>query len=1001
MDRVLGIDLGTQSVGWALVDAPTVDGEIGSVVAMGSRVFPAGAETAGGKTKTTAQERRGARSMRRQIARRRKRKNLLRHELARVGLLPVNRAEQDVLFVDTHENQVAELIARAQRERVELYDLGRIAFHLSTRRGFLSLRKGGGGFGEEGNEEETEMSRFRRIQEAEFLRIWELQAESHPELTRALLFGTRGRLTYPIKPIEQARYLDHEALGPCDEFGVHGLVFFQRAVYWGEGTIGQCPLINGEVRCPRADRLAQRYRINLDLNNLRWRNGRDQVDLTTEQRELGFSKLWSQKQVKFSSLAKAMKLPADTEFNLARGGKDALAGNETDAALRAKGALGSSFDDLVENDKDRIVHILLGSGSVDELAARIEGETSLDSEKALLAADVRLPGGRMRFSRKALRRLLPEVEAGYRLSGKGADEFALQRAGFGNPFDRSAESNAVTIASAGIHIDALIPPVPRDITNPVVRTALTELRKVLRAIARTHGRFDVIRIEFAREAALSQDEIARKLREQNDNRKRNEAAQTEIEEAGGSPHDRVLARKVTLWHEQGEVCLYSGKQITLAQILSDNATEVDHILPRWRSLDNSYMNQAVCLTAENRDKGDRIPFEWLSSDPERWGGVVARAEALPQPKRNRVLQEELDQDQAIAEAALAQTRFAARQSRDWLEAAGFRVEPTRGQYTAELRRRWGLDKDASDHRRHARDAVAIALCDKRTLFYLANALKARANSFATREEASAGLEEPWPGFRADEQVAYDSILVSHKVRRKIRGKLHEETLYGPVGDGQVVIRRPLSAIDGAKKLGEVRDPGVRMALEESLSARGIDPTDKSFGRDPFPEATPPRLPGNTPIRSVRCLINRPAARRRGRHTVELVNLGNNYGGAVYRKASGGWGVIVTPMIDAIARVQRQELFTDLPDGSELLFTLAEGEVIRIQVATDKVAAGLYVVVRIDGGAHNRFGALELAASPTSADRNSAMKLLSAKALESGNARKVTVDAVGVEQRATG
>ena len=78
MKRVLGLDLGTNSIGWAVVDVPDNDDEAGVVIALGSRIFPEGAERDGYALVTKTKERRQKRSMRRQVFRRAQRKRTIR-----------------------------------------------------------------------------------------------------------------------------------------------------------------------------------------------------------------------------------------------------------------------------------------------------------------------------------------------------------------------------------------------------------------------------------------------------------------------------------------------------------------------------------------------------------------------------------------------------------------------------------------------------------------------------------------------------------------------------------------------------------------------------------------------------------------------------------------------------------------------------------------------------------------------------------------------------------
>src|SRR5947209_1267791 len=81
---VLGLDLGSNSIGWALVD------EIGQkLIDTGVRVFPEGVnrDQQGGE-QSKSEQRRIARGMRRQIARRARRRKTLRSALVAAGLLP-------------------------------------------------------------------------------------------------------------------------------------------------------------------------------------------------------------------------------------------------------------------------------------------------------------------------------------------------------------------------------------------------------------------------------------------------------------------------------------------------------------------------------------------------------------------------------------------------------------------------------------------------------------------------------------------------------------------------------------------------------------------------------------------------------------------------------------------------------------------------------------------------------------------------------------------------
>ncbi|MCK6544207.1 hypothetical protein L6Q79_16180, partial [bacterium] len=83
MGKVLGIDLGTNSIGWAIVE------DSSRILGMGSRVFKEGVnKDTSGKEVSKSAARRAARGARRGYYRRRMRKARLKKLLEELGLTP-------------------------------------------------------------------------------------------------------------------------------------------------------------------------------------------------------------------------------------------------------------------------------------------------------------------------------------------------------------------------------------------------------------------------------------------------------------------------------------------------------------------------------------------------------------------------------------------------------------------------------------------------------------------------------------------------------------------------------------------------------------------------------------------------------------------------------------------------------------------------------------------------------------------------------------------------
>ena len=151
MAKILGLDLGTNSIGWAIVDDVS-----NKIIGIGSRIFPMGVENLGdgdGEISKNA-SRTGARGVRRQFYRRRMRKSILLKTLTDNKMCPM--VSKD--FEDWKETKLFptkkltewfilnpyELRHKALSEKLSLEEIGRLFYHMIQRRGFLSnSRKGG------------------------------------------------------------------------------------------------------------------------------------------------------------------------------------------------------------------------------------------------------------------------------------------------------------------------------------------------------------------------------------------------------------------------------------------------------------------------------------------------------------------------------------------------------------------------------------------------------------------------------------------------------------------------------------------------------------------------------------------------------------------------------------------------------------------------------------------------------------------------------------------
>ena len=1013
---VLGLDLGPNSVGWALVDDNLKNPSKSRVVDMGVRVFPEGVDAFDtGKESSRSETRRVARGMRRQTTRRVRRRRYLKAALIEAGLWPADDtiAEDALYGLDPYY-----LRARALHEKLSPHELGRVFLHLSSRRGFKSNRKRdradsevkgmlaeineneaereAGGFETIGawladkcpkpgrlareyhtNRQENDHDRVRnrhlaRSQyEDEFEAIWTAQAKHNPKLlVDKLKYGCLGKQTYPCKPRRRLK-----RTSPLEAFGIHGLVFYQRSMYWPKSVVGLCELEPKQKRCPRSDRRYQRFRLLQEVNNLRFidPDQNEEHKLTDDQRQLLLEKLSRTKEMTFDQIRKALGFLESVKFNLERGQRSKLLGVPIDAMFAAGKVLGKKWYDRPEGEKTEIVRTLLDNEGDDE--SFIEAAVSrwnITSEQAEAVLGVDLPAGYGNLSLKALERLLPHMEKGLIYMADDETNSAMHAAGY---FRRDQLQRRI--------FDKL--PIPQrvrdcpigDIPNPVVKRTLTEVRRVINSIIHEHGKPDAVHIEMARSVQQGSEKRKEASKRMRAREKQREDAAERIRDCGARPtREKIL--KYLLWEQQCGECIFSGKPISLEKLYGEGGgVEIEHVLPRSRSLEDSQMNKVVCLREENADKGNRTPYEWLAdTDPGKYdaicqrAGAIMRAGKMPYAKYRRFIQKELDTDQ-FAARQLTDTGYIAKATAEYVSCLfdkKHKVLGLKGQLTSELRWHWGLEtvledienspawveqaklrpgeKNRADHRHHAIDALVVALTNRSRLQQLSDIYKR-----GGAKKHGEVLPEPWDDFRKDILDQVKIIKVSHRVERKVRGALHEETFYGPTQkEGEWVVRKALIDLS-ANEICWIRDIPIRELVKGTLKANGLE-----FGRGKKLDPKKMKevlnkltMPSGVPIRKVRLIKKDKTIQpiRKGRPGEAYVKPGKTHHLCIFEWEENGKtkrdGVFVTrleasrrvknhePIIQRDAAMLTGENRKTIPENARFVMSLTNSELVLAKI----------------------------------------------------------------------
>lgn len=833
----LALDLGSTSLGWALVllNGKTPP-EPCAIIRAGVRIFPDGRNPKDGSS--LAVTRRAARAMRRRRDRLLKRKARMQRLLIEHGFFPADEAARKALET---LNPYA-LRAKGLDTVLTPAEFARALFHLNQRRGFKSNRKT--------DKKDNDSGALKAA-------IGSLRAQMDPAGAdgRARTVGELlwRRMSDPQRPPAQrtvrARYREHRV--PRDDGKIRidksydlyvdrAMVEAEFDALWAKQAElnpaqfhevarlalkdcllhqrqlrpvkpGRCTLIPEEPRAPLALPSQQRFRILQEVNHLRLLGGQLLEEaLSQEQRDKLVAALEEGAKSFKTAIPKLLGLSGAVHFNLADAKRTELKGNATSILLSKKDFFGPAWRDFDESRQDEIVMRILEEESEARLVDWLIESTGVDEAHATRIANAALPEGYGSLSAKALARILPAMRAEVITYDK-----AVLAAGFEH---HSHISHAATTGEIltelpyyGEYLQRHVgfgTGEPEDspetrfgrIANPTVHIGLNQVRTVVNALIRRYGHPSEVIVEVARDLKQSQEQRQETQEQQAKNQKRNERLRKDAAGILGIAEERVRhadIQKLILWEELSfdvadRRCPYSGVQLSAAMVLSDQV-EVEHILPFSMTLDDGLNNKTVAMRQANRIKGNRTPWgarEDFAAQGWDYDSILLRAERMPRNKRYRFAadgyEKWLKEDKDFLARALNDTRHLSRVAREYLSLicpGGTRVIP--GQMTAMLRAKFGLndilglagEKNRNDHRHHAVDACVVAVTDQGLLQRFAQAsADARGKGLDRLVEA---MPDPWPSYRAHVKRAIQAIWVSHKPDHGYEGAMHEDTTYRP------------------------------------------------------------------------------------------------------------------------------------------------------------------------------------------------------------------------------
>ncbi len=828
--KILGLDMGTNSIGWALIETDDNDSPT-KISDAGVRIFNSGRDPQKGTS--LAVNRREKRSQRRRRDRMLQRKHDLMSLLVRFSLMPENIEQRKAL----EAKDPYMLRAKAATEAVEPYDLGRALFHLNQRRGFQSNRK----IDKADSKKETEKGKekLKIALEGKTLGqfLWEQHQKRESVRFRPTPMGNKNSYDlYPTRKMYEdefdkirATQEKHQKLAPGQWDKLKNKIIYQRPLK--KPKVGRCQLYfspetihpeTGEItpqqeRAPIALPSAQLFRIVQDINNLKIRKGsfssfediEADKNKLQDKRKILLDLFLGKKEVSFDDIKKKLGLDEDVEFNLAVN-RSKLKGDAVYPTL--KKYFGKEWLSFPLQKQDEIVSELLEVEDDNVLYSKAVNDWGLEEEKAKELIEnvspTSFPDGYSRFSQKALHGLVPLM-----LDRLRYDEACAKLGGSHSVRDFGGSAPALPYYGQAIPESVVEPHNPDTspddekrgkISNPTVHIGLRQLQKIVNELIKNHGKPDIIRIEMARDLKMSKEDKDKLAKEQSENERENERIKKELTERGEWVGEKKGEKhlKYKLWEElsadiNDRKCPYTGKTISMDLLFSDEI-EIEHILPFSRTLDDSRANKTLSFRSVNRDKREESPYEAFSNKQPlgstdknySYERILQRAENLPKNKRWRfgaeAMQKFADENTFLARQ-LNDTRYLSKVAKRYLSLVSKRVDVSTGRLTALMRRAWGLNevlghnrKNRDDHRQHAIDAVVIALTDLGTVKKVMT-LNARGENpeRIVAEDLPVGF---WEQVR-DKIAGTDDkqgIVISHRPEHGLGGALHEDSYYGVI-----------------------------------------------------------------------------------------------------------------------------------------------------------------------------------------------------------------------------
>lgn len=837
MKYAIGLDIGITSIGYAVMLLDDNDQPC-RIMKMGSRIFEAAENPKDGSS--LAAPRRENRGMRRRLRRKRFRKERIKSLIEQSGIMRVEEID-NMYQTATVLPDIYEIRCRALDSLLKKEEFVRLLIHFSQRRGFKSNRKvdsqdkkseaGALLSAIEENKILLKSKGYRTIGEmlykdGKFADCKRNKADSYSNTFSRQDYSDEIKLIF-----SKQRELGNAFASENLENEFLEIYLSQRSfddgpggdsIYGGnqiEKMLGKCTFEKDELRAVKASFSFEYFNLLSKVNAIKIISSVEKRSLTENERIKIINLAFNKNLITYKSLRKELELSDRELFNISYGEKSV---EETEKKMKFaylnayhtfKKSYGESFVQWSTEKKNALAYALSVYKNDNKIITYLN-ENGFDDAEISVALTLPSFSKTGNLSVKALEKIIPFLEKGQLYNE------ACTSAGYNFKADEQCKGKFLP-ANPETAVEL------QNLTNPVVRRAVSQTIKVINAIIREFDDSPVfVNLELARE--LSKNFKDRKDIEKS--QKNNQAANERIMERLRNEFPRLKPTgqdliKLKLWEEQDGICPYSLKPISINRLFEIGYTDIDHIVPYSISFDDTYNNKVLVLSSENRQKGNRLPMQYLSEDKKDAFYLWVDNSNLRSWKKKNLLRETLtDNDlSGFKKRNLQDTQYISKFLLNYLKKylqlapnAKDRkntVVAVNGAATAYVRKRWGISKiRANGDVHHAVDAVVIACITQAMIKHISEYSKYHENEYIDKNgeyfdiDKRTGevinrfpmhypyfrqelkilcsenpsrylLECPLPNYSVGENVT--PIFVSRMPKRKIMGAAHKDTIRKP------------------------------------------------------------------------------------------------------------------------------------------------------------------------------------------------------------------------------